>query len=60
MSKPDKDQANTVRIATVRECVTWLALNCYEYKTEFLAGEMARELIKYDSGVQCSTGEAGQ
>lgn len=33
------------RRATIRECVTWLAQNHAQYKPEFLAGEMANELL---------------
>lgn len=38
--------ADAIRIAALRECVTWLAMNCHEFKPDALACEMARDLLK--------------
>lgn len=39
------DRVNNLRNAAIRECVSWLSMNIFNYKLEYLAGEMARELL---------------
>ena len=34
-----------LRAATIRECVTWLAMHHADFKPEALAGEMARDML---------------
>ena len=41
-----QELADAVHIQAIRECVTWLALNCENYKPEYLAGNMALDLLE--------------
>lgn len=38
-------ETDEMRTHTIRECVTWVAMNHDVYRPEFLAGEMARALL---------------